>query len=171
MIWMSGLDMGCFYFNRAWLDCRGRASAQENGSGWAEGVHEQDLDRCVNFYIACFEQRSPFAMSYRLKDAAGAYQTILDRGAHYDEDGKFLGYFGGCAVLHDQSPLASDREVGRSLQPVAQFALDLARRQAGVRHPGQTVAARALRHAVAQLNQLSRDMVAYQNIGPAECLK
>ena len=33
MIWMSGMDMGCFYFNRTWLDFRGRTLRQESGNG------------------------------------------------------------------------------------------------------------------------------------------
>lgn len=172
LIWMAGLDMGCFFFNRAWLDFRGRTLEQEQGSGWAQGVHPDDLDRCVNFYIACFEQRAPFAMTYRLKNASGEYQTILDRGApHYDEGGKFLGFFGGCAVLAAHDPIALNRTIGSSLQRVADFALDLARREADGRVLTNAASARALRHAVIQLKELSRDMVAHEDIGPSDCRK
>src|SRR4051812_41290539 len=84
LIWMSGMDMGCFYFNRGWLDFRGRSIEQEFGNGWAEGVHPDDLDRCVQHYISSFEKRFPFAMSYRLQHHSGEYRWILDRGVpHY----------------------------------------------------------------------------------------
>src|SRR5579883_2861798 len=100
MIWMSGLDMGCFYFNHAWLEFRGRSLEEEQGNGWAEGVHPADMARCVNHYISCFERRVAFAMSYRLKHRSGEFRWILDRGApHFLPDGTFLGYFGGCAEI------------------------------------------------------------------------
>ena len=98
MIWMSGTDMGCFYFNRAWLDFRGRTLADEFGNGWAEGVHPDDLERCVQHYASSFQRRAAFAMSYRLQHHTGEFRWILDRGApHWAADGQFLGFFGGCA--------------------------------------------------------------------------
>src|SRR5688572_16933497 len=73
MIWMSGLNLGCFYFNRAWLDYRGRTHEEEFGNGWAEGVHPDDLAACVQHYVSSFEHRAAFAMSYRLQHHSGEY--------------------------------------------------------------------------------------------------
>src|ERR1051325_7326155 len=98
MIWMSGRDMGCFYFNRAWLDYRGRTLEEEFGNGWTEGVHPEDMECCVQHYVSCFERHVAFAMSYRLLHWSGEYRWILDRGApHFSAEGEFLGFYGGCA--------------------------------------------------------------------------
>ncbi len=46
LIWMSGLDKLCTYFNQVWLDYPGRTMEQELGNGWTDGVHPEDFDRC-----------------------------------------------------------------------------------------------------------------------------
>jgi PAS domain-containing protein len=45
LIWMSGPDKLCTFFNKDWLDFTGRSLQQELGNGWAEGVHADDRDR------------------------------------------------------------------------------------------------------------------------------
>ena len=189
MIWMSGLDMGCFYFNRAWLDFRGRTLAQESGNGWAEGVHPDDLERCVNHYVSCFERRIAFAMSYRLQDAAGEYRWILDRGVpHFLPEGQFLGFFGGCAEIDEVAPEKRHAELGRSLAEMREFARriaageDLAAR--GAQRPQEAAlqafararqeehaeSLRRRQHAAVELQQLASDMLAYGRIKRGACV-
>lgn len=97
LIWTSGPDKLCNYFNETWLRYTGRTLEQEFGNGWAEGVHPEDFDRCLNIYVSHFERRQPFSMEYRLRNATGEYGWILDLGSpRYDSEGNFTGYIGHC---------------------------------------------------------------------------
>jgi PAS domain-containing protein len=51
MIWVSGVDKDCIWFNRPWLTFTGRYMAQELGNGWTDGVHRDDFDRCLQIYL------------------------------------------------------------------------------------------------------------------------
>lgn len=97
LIWRSGLDKLCDYFNKTWLEFTGRTYEQEFGNGWAEGVHPDDFDFCLQTYIAAFEKREAFLMEYRLKNKYGEYKWIRDFGQpFFDLDNTFLGYIGSC---------------------------------------------------------------------------
>ena len=58
MVWMSGTDAMCTFFNRAWLEFRGRRLQEELGNGWTEGVHSDDRDLCLETYLKAF-RRAP----------------------------------------------------------------------------------------------------------------
>lgn len=103
MIWISGTDAKCTWFNEAWLAYRGRKMAEEQGDGWAQGVHPDDLDRCVRTYRDHFARQARFRMEYRLQRADGSYGWILDDGVpRYGDSGDFQGFIGSCVDITDQ---------------------------------------------------------------------
>ena len=102
LIWVAGLDKGCYYFNQTWLNFTGRTLEQESGNGWAGGVHPDDFDRCLSIYTSAFDQRQAFSMPYRLKRHDGRYRWIQDDGKpNFDDKGEFLGYIGYCLDIHE----------------------------------------------------------------------
>jgi PAS domain S-box-containing protein len=120
MIWVSGKDKGCVWFNKPWLTFSGRQIDQEIGNGWSEGVHHDDFDRCLKVYTTHFDARKDFRMQYRLRRHDGAYRWIDDTGIpRFARDGTFLGYIGSCIDIHDHREVQS--ELRRRLLEIAEL--------------------------------------------------
>lgn len=124
MIWMSGVNKLCTFFNKPWLEFTGRSMEQELGNGWADGVHADDLQKCFKTYTEAFDARQPFVMQYRLRRNDGEYRWISDQGvARHDAQGKFTGYIGSCV---DVSELINKDEALRESEERMRLAADAA---------------------------------------------
>ena len=186
MSWRSGIDAKCNYFNATWLEFSGRTLEQELGYGWAEGVHPDDVQRCVTIYLDHFARREPFEMEYRLRRHDGEYRGLFDRGVPFtNEAGDFAGYIGSCVdiderrkadqakIQHSMEQLALARDFQRSILAIVSHdirnplhAISLAAHgikrtadPAGVVHKQADVIARGVKrieHIVGDLLDLSR---------------
>jgi PAS domain S-box-containing protein len=117
MIWMSGPDKLCNYFNQPWLDFTGRPIEAELGNGWAEVVHPEDFQRCLDTYNAAFDRHERFEMEYRLRRHDGEYRWLFDTGVpRFGSEGSFIGYIGSCIDVTDRK-LAEEAmaDIGRRL--------------------------------------------------------
>ena len=119
MIWRSGVDANCDYFNDTWLAYTGRTLEQEMGDGWAQGVHPDDLQRSVAHYLDHFHRREAFEMEYRLRRYDGEYRWIFDRGVPFmDDAGHFAGFIGSCVDV-DERRKAQDAQQQHSQEQLA----------------------------------------------------
>ncbi|MGH9567451.1 MAG: PAS domain-containing protein, partial [Candidatus Angelobacter sp.] len=118
LMWMSGPDKLCTFFNKAWIDFTGRPMEEQIGECWSEGVHPEDLDECLATYSRAFDAREPFTMQYRLRRRDGEYRCINDEGVpRFDSKGQFIGYVGACVDVSEL--LQKERELNESEERVA----------------------------------------------------
>src|SRR5690606_36766163 len=80
LIWMSDTAKQCTWFNKPWLEFTGRPLEAELGFGWAELVHQGDVQLCVQIFTVNFDACLPFSMDYRMLLHDGAYRWLLDNG-------------------------------------------------------------------------------------------
>lgn len=138
MIWMSDTDKLCHYFNKPWLDFTGRTLAEEIGNGWAENVHPDDVERCLNIYTTAFDARLEFKMEYRLKRFDGEYRWLLDTAVpRYNTDGTFVGYIGSCIDISDR--IQAEYERAKALAAAQATANALAASEARYRAIGESI--------------------------------
>ena len=159
LLWMSGTDGLCTFFNQTWLDFTGRTQEQEWGVGWAEGVHFEDVQHCLDTDVDAFNHREVFEMEYRLRRADGEYRWVLDRGVpRMAPDGVFAGFIGSCIDITDRK--AAERELHRNLRAKDEF-LGLVSHE--LRTPVtalQLQIERLKRHGAATMSDSERDVLA-----------
>jgi len=110
MVWMSGVDRLCDWFNPPWLEFRGRTLEQEVGHGWEEGIHPDDLAGCWDAFYSVYETRSEFSVEYRLLRHDGEYRWMLTRGVpRIGPDGAHAGYIGSVIDIHDRRRSEQER--------------------------------------------------------------
>ncbi|WP_036942344.1 PAS domain-containing hybrid sensor histidine kinase/response regulator [Pseudobacteroides cellulosolvens] len=116
LIWRAGTDSKCDYVNTNWLNFTGRTFEQEQGSGWTEAVHPDDLNNCYETYITSFNLKKPFEMECRLRRYDGEYRWIYSIGKPFvDLNGNFSGYIGSCyditqKKLMDEALIESEKK-------------------------------------------------------------
>ncbi len=109
LIWTSGTDKLCDYFNQPWLKFTGRTLEQELGNGWAESVYPDDFAQCLATYVGAFDRREPFSMAYRLRRHDGEYRWIQDDGCpRYNKNGEFIGYIGYCLDITERKRMEAE---------------------------------------------------------------
>jgi PAS domain S-box-containing protein len=110
MIWMTGTDALCNYFNKPWLEFTGRTMEQEIGTGWIEGVHPDDVQGCFDGFLPAFHARKPFRMEYRLRRVDGEYRWVLESGIpRYTGAGEFAGYIGSNIDITERKRAEEER--------------------------------------------------------------
>ena len=147
MIWMSGPDKLCTFFNKGY-DFTGRSLEHELGNGWAEGVHLEDLDRCLDVYQNSFNARESFTMEYRLRRSDGEYRWVLDSGTpRFAPDGAFLGYIGSCIDITERKSAEEQFRLVLDATPNAMIMVD----SAGVINFANASAATVFGYSLSQL--------------------
>lgn len=120
LLWVAGTDALVSFVNAPWLRFTGRQLEQELGNGWAEGVHPDDYQRCLETYLAAFEARQSFTMEYRLRRHDGEYRWVLDTGVpRFAPDGTFAGYIGSAIDVTEREELKQEREQAQARELAA----------------------------------------------------
>lgn len=115
LLWVSDTAGLVTFVNLPWLQFTGRRLEQELGNGWAEGVHADDYQRCLDTYRTVFHARERFTMMYRLRRADGVYRWIVDSGVpRFAPDGTFEGYIGSALDVTEREELKQEREEARA---------------------------------------------------------
>jgi two-component system, chemotaxis family, CheB/CheR fusion protein len=100
MIWVVDTRKFSSFFNKEWLQFRGLDLEGAIGKNWYEGVHPDDLGRCIKTFDSSFAERKPYEMRYRVQNANGEYKLLLNKAKpNITPEGEFLGYIGSCVEI------------------------------------------------------------------------
>jgi len=111
LIWLSEPDKKCNFFNKGWLNFRGKSIDEESGNTWIEGIHPEDRENFRAVYNKAFEDQKEYHIEYRLQRFDGEYRWMADNGVpRYTPDGIFLGFVGGCMDIHESKNFSKSLE-------------------------------------------------------------
>lgn len=113
MMWSANAAGFRDWFNRTWLDFRGRELADETGLGWTEGVHPEDLPHTLEALRSAIATRKPYQVEYRLRRKDGEFRWVLSRGNPYENAGEFAGFLGSCFDITDHR--SNEEKLGNAL--------------------------------------------------------
>ena len=106
MILYGGVDGGCSFANRAWLEFTGRSLADELGEGFADAFHPDYRESVLERYWIAFRDRKPVTIEFPMRRHDDEYRWVQAQGApRFRDNGHYAGYI-GCLIEvdHERRP-------------------------------------------------------------------
>jgi PAS domain S-box-containing protein len=104
MLWTTDASGYCTYLSQRWYEFTGRPVEQDQGIGWTENIHPDQLEAVKAGFLACNAAQTVYVADFRLRRKDGSYRWVVDTGLpRYDEAGRFAGYVGTVIDVHDRA--------------------------------------------------------------------
>ena len=127
MLWTTGPDKQCTFFNKRWLRFTGQTLGHQLTLGWIGSVHPSDVARCISNYGAAFDVHQEFHFECRLRRADGEYRWMLTCGAPQFSSGPgFTGYIGCCTDVSDVRLVRRQALIHKRLETIGHVAAGIA---------------------------------------------
>ena len=101
LVWTSGCDGGCDYFNPQWQAYTGAPADQHMGWEWLQVVHEEDREGLEAAWRASLANGVVFDADARLRRAGGEYRWFKMRSIPVHADGAITRWFGTATDITD----------------------------------------------------------------------
>ncbi len=113
LLYVEDAEGGGVFYNRTWLDFRGRSAEAEAGLGWMNGLHPDDLDRVRAEHVRLVAARERYQIEYRLLRHDGEYRWMLDTGLpRHTPGGAFAGFAGSLVDITERK--LQEQEISRA---------------------------------------------------------
>ena len=123
LIVAADANQSATFFNKAWLDFTGRTMAQELGTGWAAGVHPEDVEGCLNGISSAYAERRECRLQYRLRRSDGEYRLLMCNGVpRFEPDGSFVGHVASCTDITELKRSEEEAVARQKLQSLGVLA-------------------------------------------------
>ncbi|HZA29483.1 MAG TPA: PAS domain S-box protein [Gammaproteobacteria bacterium] len=103
MLWSADADGANDYCNQHVLDYTGLSAEEVRGAGWKKAVHQDDVEKMSQAWIAAVSTGKAFQYEFRLMRAADhAYRWCICRALPlHDQEGRIIKWFGSVVDLHN----------------------------------------------------------------------
>ena len=109
IVWAAGPDGHFDYYNRRWYQFTGRPEGIAGDESWADVVHPDDQERCLERWHSATRSGDPYEIEYRLRERTGTYHWFLRRALPArDAEGRITRWYGTCTNID----AAKEREEG-----------------------------------------------------------
>ncbi len=114
MIWETNGFGESVFFNKTWLDFRGRDFDAERHIRRCDEIHPDDVERYQSITDSAMQTRQPFRIEYRIKCRDGSYRWILDTGSPMnDAHAKFQGFVGSAIDITERRKTEAESDEWR----------------------------------------------------------
>jgi len=111
VLWVANTECQWLFFNKSWLDFRGRTMEQEIGEGWKDGIHPDDRENFESVFNTSCSRIKEFYIEFRLQKRDGNYRWIGYRGVpRIGANGEFQGFIGGAMDIDEQKNFSTSME-------------------------------------------------------------
>src|SRR5258708_7850390 len=129
LAWSAQADGSVDFFNQRWLDYTGLSAEKAREWGWKVGLHPEDLNGLVDYWLSALASGEPGEIEGRLRRFDGVYRWFLFRATpSFDNDGRLVKWFGTNTDIEDRKRaeclLAGENQVtevtakGKSLESI-----------------------------------------------------